>query len=64
MYIIPLLASPAPFLPAGNTIKYIKLAASSNFGNAFSILIASAWLPFNPMRPIQLLTQARKVVLL
>ncbi|KAL4451583.1 hypothetical protein ABPG75_007245 [Micractinium tetrahymenae] len=41
----------------GNTIKYIKMAASSNFGNVFSVLIASACLPFQPMRPIQLLTQ-------
>jgi hypothetical protein len=38
-------------------VKYIKMAASSNFGNVFSILVASAWLPFSPMRPIQLLTQ-------
>jgi hypothetical protein len=49
---------PAPFgKRAGNTVKYIKMAASSNFGNVFSILVASAWLPFQPMRPIQLLTQ-------
>ncbi|KAJ7564136.1 hypothetical protein O6H91_02G004100 [Diphasiastrum complanatum] len=41
----------------GNTIKYIKMAASSNFGNVFSILVASAWLPFDPMKPIQILTQ-------
>jgi len=41
----------------GNTIKYIKMAASSNFGNVFSVLIAAAWLPFLPMQPIQLLTQ-------
>jgi len=41
----------------GNTIKYIKMAASSNFGNVFSILVASAWLPFLPMLPIHLLTQ-------
>ncbi|KIL60027.1 hypothetical protein M378DRAFT_955856 [Amanita muscaria Koide BX008] len=40
-----------------NTLKYIKMAASSNFGNVFSILVASAWLPFTPMQPIQLLTQ-------
>jgi Mg2+-importing ATPase len=44
-------------LTHGNTIKYIKMAASSNFGNVFSILVASAWLPFQPMRPVQLLTQ-------
>jgi len=41
----------------GNTIKYIKMTASSNFGNVFSVLIASAFLPFLPMLPIQLLTQ-------
>jgi Mg2+-importing ATPase len=40
-----------------NTVKYIKMAASSNFGNVFSVLVASAWLPFTPMQPIQLLTQ-------
>jgi Mg2+-importing ATPase len=40
----------------GNTIKYIKMTASSNFGNVFSILVASAFLPFLPMLPIQLLT--------
>ncbi|RKL20128.1 Magnesium-transporting ATPase, P-type 1 [Fusarium oxysporum] len=33
----------------GNTIKYIKMVASSNFGNVFSILAASAWLPFTPV---------------
>ena len=38
-----------------NIIKYIKMTASSNFGNIFSILIASAFLPFLPMLPIQLL---------
>ncbi|KAF2074613.1 hypothetical protein CYY_004083 [Polysphondylium violaceum] len=40
-----------------NTIKYIKMAASSNFGNVFSMLIASAWLPFIPLQPLQMLTQ-------
>ncbi|KAK9238360.1 hypothetical protein V1525DRAFT_387609 [Lipomyces kononenkoae] len=40
-----------------NTIKYIKMAASSNFGNVFSVLIASAWLPFQPMTGNQILTQ-------
>jgi Mg2+-importing ATPase len=40
-----------------NTIKYIKMAASSNFGNVFSMLIASAWLPFQPMEATQILTQ-------
>ena len=41
----------------GNTIKYIKMVASSNFGNVFSILIASAWLPFEPMTALQILIQ-------
>jgi Mg2+-importing ATPase len=39
----------------GNIIKYIKMTASSNFGNMFSILIASIFLPFLPMMPIQIL---------
>lgn len=39
----------------GNTIKYIKFAASSSFGNTFSIVAAAAWLPFNPLAPIQIL---------
>lgn len=41
----------------GNTIKYIKMVASSNFGNVFSILAASAWLPFEPMTSLQILIQ-------
>jgi P-type Mg2+ transporter len=41
----------------GNIIKYIKMAASSNFGNMFSVLGASALLPFLPMLPIQILLQ-------
>ena len=41
----------------GNIIKYIKMTASSNFGNVFSILIASTFLPFLPMLPLQLLIQ-------
>lgn len=41
----------------GNIVKYIKMATSSNFGNVFSILGASAFLPFLPMLPIQLLVQ-------
>src|SRR6185312_13570727 len=41
----------------GNIMKYIKMTASSNFGNVFSVLIASAFLPFLPMLPIQLLIQ-------
>lgn len=40
-----------------NIIKYIKMTASSNFGNVFSVLIASAFLPFLPMIAIQLLVQ-------
>lgn len=40
----------------GNTIKYIKMAISSNFGNTFSILAASAWLPYSPMTSKQILT--------
>jgi Mg2+-importing ATPase len=40
-----------------NIIKYIKMTASSNFGNVFSVLIASIFLPFLPMLPIQLLVQ-------
>jgi Mg2+-importing ATPase len=41
----------------GNIIKYIKMTASSNFGNMFSVLAASAFLPFLPMLPIQILVQ-------
>jgi len=40
----------------GNIIKYIKMAASSNFGNMFSVLGGSLFLPFVPMLPIQVLT--------
>ncbi|KIK92577.1 hypothetical protein PAXRUDRAFT_147003 [Paxillus rubicundulus Ve08.2h10] len=40
-----------------NTVKYIKMACSSNFGNVFSVLVASAWLPYQPMLPLQLLVQ-------
>ena len=40
-----------------NLLKYIRMTASSNFGNAFSVLVASAFLPFLPMLPLQLLTQ-------
>lgn len=39
----------------GNINKYIKMAASSNFGNMFSVIGASAFLPFLPMLPIQVL---------
>lgn len=41
----------------GNIIKYVKMTASSNFGNMFSVLAASAFLPFLPMLPIHLLVQ-------
>ncbi len=41
----------------GNIIKYVKMTASSNFGNMFSVLVASAFLPFLPMMPIHLLVQ-------
>jgi Mg2+-importing ATPase len=40
----------------GNITKYIKMAASSNFGNMFSVIGGSAFLPFVPMLPIQVLT--------
>ncbi|MGD0227627.1 MAG: magnesium-translocating P-type ATPase [Terriglobia bacterium] len=39
-----------------NIVKYIRMGASSNFGNMFSVLGASAFLPFLPMAPIQVLT--------
>jgi len=39
----------------GNIIKYIKMTASSNFGNVLSMMIASLFLPFLPMLPLQVL---------
>jgi Mg2+-importing ATPase len=39
-----------------NIIKYIRMGVSSNFGNMFSVLGASAFLPFLPMTPIQILS--------
>jgi len=39
----------------GNTMKYINMGTSSNFGNMFSVAGASLFLPFLPMRPIQIL---------
>jgi magnesium-transporting ATPase (P-type) len=39
-----------------NILKYIRMGASSNFGNMFSVLGASAFLPYQPMLPIQILT--------
>ena len=41
----------------GNIVKYVKMTASSNFGNMFSVMAASAFLPFLPMLPIHLLIQ-------
>ncbi len=41
----------------GNIIKYIKMTASSNFGNVFSVLVASAFVPFLPMLSVHLLVQ-------
>ncbi|AIS63857.1 magnesium-translocating P-type ATPase [Listeria ivanovii] len=41
----------------GNILKYIKMTASSNFGNVFSVLIASAFIPFLPMLSLHLLLQ-------
>jgi Mg2+-importing ATPase len=38
-----------------NMNKYVKMTASSNFGNVFSVLVASAFLPFLPMSAVQLL---------
>lgn len=40
-----------------NMLKYINITASSNFGNIFSVLIASVFLPFLPMLPIHFLIQ-------
>ncbi|MEI6222949.1 MAG: magnesium-translocating P-type ATPase, partial [bacterium] len=39
----------------GNVTKYIRMGASSNFGNMFSVIGASIFLPFLPMLPLQLL---------
>ena len=38
-------------------MKYVKITASSNFGNVLSVLAASAFLPFLPILPIQLMVQ-------
>jgi Mg2+-importing ATPase len=38
-----------------NIVKYVRMGASSNFGNMFSVLGASVFVPFLPMRPIQIL---------
>jgi len=39
-----------------NILKYVRMGASSNFGNMFSVLGASIFVPFLPMAPIQILT--------
>jgi len=39
-----------------NILKYIRMGASSSFGNMFSVVGASAFLPYVPMAPIQILT--------
>jgi Mg2+-importing ATPase len=44
-------------LTYGNTLKYIVMAVSSNFGNVSSLLVASVWLPYLPMLPIHILVQ-------
>ncbi len=41
----------------GNIIKYIKMAASGNFGNMISVMVASIFLPFLPLLPVHILTQ-------
>ncbi|WP_445183348.1 magnesium-translocating P-type ATPase [Pseudonocardia sp. Cha107L01] len=41
----------------GNTLKYVHITASSNFGNVLTVLAASVFLPFLPMLPIQLVVQ-------
>ena len=41
----------------GNILKYLNMTASSNFGNVFSVLVASAWLPWEPMLALHLLIQ-------
>jgi P-type Mg2+ transporter len=41
----------------GNTLKYVTITASSNFGNVLTVLAASVFLPFLPMLPLQLMVQ-------
>jgi Mg2+-importing ATPase len=41
----------------GNITKYIKMATSGNFGNMISVMVASIFLPFLPMLPVQILAQ-------
>jgi magnesium-transporting ATPase (P-type) len=40
-----------------NLLKYIKMATSGNFGNMFSVVVASIFLPFLPMMPVHILVQ-------
>lgn len=40
-----------------NMSKYLKMSVSGNFGNMFSVLIASIFLPFLPLLPIHILVQ-------
>lgn len=40
-----------------NTLKYVKITASSNFGNVLTVVVAGAFLPFLPMLPLQLMVQ-------
>ncbi|HEX4253087.1 MAG TPA: magnesium-translocating P-type ATPase [Pseudonocardia sp.] len=41
----------------GNTLKYVNITASSNFGNVLTVVVASVFLPFLPILPIQLMAQ-------
>jgi P-type Mg2+ transporter len=41
----------------GNTLKYVTITASSNFGNVVTVLVASVFLPLLPMLPLQLVVQ-------
>ena len=41
----------------GNIVKYMKLALSQDFGDVFSIMLSSIFLPFLPLLPIQMLIQ-------
>ena len=40
-----------------NTMKYVKITASSNFGNVLTVMVAAMFLPFLPILPIQLMVQ-------
>nr|WP_257787444.1 HAD-IC family P-type ATPase [Spiroplasma eriocheiris] len=44
-------------LTFGNILKYIKITIASQFGNVFTLLIVAAWIPFEPMMPVQMLLQ-------